>query len=131
MSRHTPTARGETEPDGQLRAPAGRGPRFHVFQRERRGDPGRTPRQRGTQLPLAISGPDCNDTACPTDYLCISVSNIEGQAVLEDWTGQDQRPDFLRRGIAWCMPPNPVWDPGASARELGLTPKQLIIDLQH
>ena len=36
-----------------------------------------------------------------------------GQALLEDWTGEDQRPDFLRRGSAWYMLPNPLWDPGA------------------
>lgn len=33
-----------------------------------------------------------------------------GQALLEDWTGEDQRPDFLRRGSAWYMLPNPLWD---------------------
>ncbi len=36
-----------------------------------------------------------------------------GQAVLEDWTGEDQRPDFLRRGRAWYMLRNPLWDQGA------------------
>ena len=36
-----------------------------------------------------------------------------GQAVLEDWTAQDQRPDFLRRGSSWYMLPNPLWDEGA------------------
>ncbi len=37
-----------------------------------------------------------------------------GQALLEEWTGEDQRPDFLRRGSAWYMLPNPLWDSGAS-----------------
>ncbi|MGH3933617.1 MAG: AAA family ATPase [Pseudonocardiaceae bacterium] len=36
-----------------------------------------------------------------------------GQALLEDWTDEDQRPDFLRRGSAWYMLPNPLWDEGA------------------
>ncbi|MEO7195039.1 MAG: hypothetical protein ABIZ05_09470 [Pseudonocardiaceae bacterium] len=36
-----------------------------------------------------------------------------GQTLLEDWTGEDQCPDFLRRGSAWYMLPNPLWDPGA------------------
>jgi tetratricopeptide (TPR) repeat protein len=36
-----------------------------------------------------------------------------GQALLEDWTEEDQRPDFLRRGSAWYMVPNPLWDQGA------------------
>ncbi|WP_433291571.1 tetratricopeptide repeat protein [Pseudonocardia sp. CA-142604] len=36
-----------------------------------------------------------------------------GQALLEEWTEEDQRPDFLRRGSAWYMLPNPLWDEGA------------------
>ena len=36
-----------------------------------------------------------------------------GQAVLEAWTSEDQRPDFLRRGSSWYMLPNPLWDAGA------------------
>lgn len=36
-----------------------------------------------------------------------------GQALLEEWSGDDQRPEFLRRGSTWYMLPNPRWDPGA------------------
>ncbi len=36
-----------------------------------------------------------------------------GLALLEDWTGEDQRPDFLGRGSALQILPNPLWDPGA------------------
>ncbi|MGI9002670.1 MAG: AAA family ATPase, partial [Pseudonocardia sp.] len=36
-----------------------------------------------------------------------------GQAILEDWTGEDQHPDFLRRGSSSYMLPNPLWDEGA------------------
>jgi hypothetical protein len=38
---------------------------------------------------------------------------IHFQALLEEWTGEDQRPDFLRRGSAWYMLPNRLWDQGA------------------
>ena len=36
-----------------------------------------------------------------------------GQALLEEWADEDQRPDFLRRGRAWYMLPNPLFDAGA------------------
>ena len=37
-------------------------------------------------------------------------------AVLKDWDSGVQSPDFLSRGSAWWMFPNPLYDPGAPER---------------
>jgi hypothetical protein len=38
---------------------------------------------------------------------------ISARRCCQEWTGEDQRPDFLSRGSAERMLPNPLWDEGA------------------
>ena len=37
-------------------------------------------------------------------------------ALLEDWTDDAQRPEYLNKGRRWLSAANPLWDPGAPAQ---------------